>query len=147
MFDNKQAVTIFDKTYQPTDFPQTVYYKFKDTEYIDPASINYYGDLPADPGAPYLSVKWFPQNAQKPTSGTNVNYKIWPIRVLVAATGLYPSYDYSAFLGSLTNGAEIQSELAQKSMGNGKVYYRYPYAVFYEDVYESKGYITNTYGY
>jgi hypothetical protein len=147
MFDNKLPVTIFDKTYQPTDFPQTVYYKFKNAEYIDPASINYYGDLPANPGTPYLSVKWFPQAAQKPTSGTNVNYKTWPVRVLVAATGLYPSYDYSAFLGNLTNGAEIQSELALKDMGNGKVYYRYPYAVFYEDIYESKGHIKNTYGY
>ena len=147
MFDNKLPVTIFDKIYQPTDFPQTVYYKFKNAEYIDETSINYYGNLPADPGAPYQSAKWFPQNAQKPTSGTNVNYKMWPVRVLVAATGLYPSYDYSGFLGTLTNGVEIQSELSLKPMGNKKVYYRYPYAVYYEDIYESKGHLQNSYGY
>jgi SusD family. len=147
MFDNKVPVTIFDKTYQPSEFPQTVYYKYKDAEYIDPESPNYYGDLPANPGAPYQSVTWFPKAAQKPTSGTNKNYIMWPVRVLTAATGLYPSYDYSAFLGTMTNGAEIQAELANYPMGNGRVYYRYPFAVYYEDVYESKGSIEKSYGY
>jgi len=150
MFDNKQPVTIFDKMYQPTDFPQTVYYKFKeDGEYIDPASPNYYGDLPANPGAPYLAATWFPKAAIKPTTNptSTSSYLIWPIRVLTAATGLYPSYNYASFIGTLTYGSEIQAALANYPMGNGSVYYRYPYAVYYQDIYESKGAITNTYGY
>src|SRR5690606_13514996 len=56
MYDHTQPVTIFDKTYQPADFPETVYYRFKDSEYIDQSSLNYYGDLPANPGGDYLSV-------------------------------------------------------------------------------------------
>ena len=147
MLDNKVAVTIFDKTYQPADFPQKVYYRFKNAEYIDETSLNYYGDLPANPGGDYLSVDWFPLSAQKPVSGTNNNYLIWSIRTLLAGTGLYPSYDYSAFLGTLTHGREIQAGLASYTMGNGKCYYRYPYAIFYEDIYESRGYLTNSYGY
>lgn len=149
MFDDTKPVTIFDKTYQPADFPQTVYYKYEDAEYIDPESPNYYGDLPANPGAPYQSVNWFPKSALKPATGATAtsNYIIWPIRVLTAGTGLYPSYDYSGFLGTLTYGSEIQASLAQYTMGNGSVYYRYPYAVYYEDIYESKGAIQNTYGY
>lgn len=147
MLDNKVPVTIFDKTYQPADFSTVVYYRFKNAEFIDETSINYYGNLPANPGGDYLSVTWFPQSAQKPTTGTNNNYLIWPIRTLLAGTGLYPSYDYSTFLSTLTNGAEIQAALASYTMGNGKCYYRYPYAIFYEDIYESRGYLTNSYGY
>lgn len=149
MFDDTKPVTIFDKTYQPSDFPQTVYYKFKDGEYIDPQSPNYYGDLPANPGAPYESVKWFPQTTMKPATGATPtsSYILSPIRVLTAATGLYPSYNYSSFLGTLTYGSEIQAALAQYTMGNGSIYYRYPYAVYYEDIYESKGAIQSSYGY
>lgn len=147
MMDNKVQVKIFDKTYQPTDFSKVVYYRFKNSEFIDETSINYYGDLAANPGGDYLSATWFPQSAQKPLSGTNNNYLMWPVRTLLAGTGLYPSYDYSAFLATLTNGAEIQTSLASYTMGNGKCYYRYPYAIFYEDIYESRGYLTNSYGY
>lgn len=150
MFDDKQPVTIFDKTYQPSNFPQTVYYKYQaGNEFIDPASVNYYHDLPANPGAPYLSVSWFPKSALKPTTNPlpTSNYVIWPIRVLTAGTGLYPSYDYSGFLSTLTNGADIQAALATYPMGNGSVYYRYPYAIYYQDIYQSNGKIQNTYGY
>ncbi|WP_187263730.1 RagB/SusD family nutrient uptake outer membrane protein [Pontibacter beigongshangensis] len=147
MFDNKQPVTIFDKTYQPSDFPHTVYYRYKDAEYIDPNSLNYYRELPANPGGDYLSVTWFPQSAQKPETGTNKDYVNWPVRTLLAGTGLYPSYDYSAFLGTLTNGAEIQSNLVQYTMGNGTCYYRHPFAIFYEDIYESKNNLQNSFGY
>lgn len=150
MFDGTKAVKIFDKTYQPSDFPKTVYYKFKpDGQYIDPESPNYYKELPADPGAPWNPVKWFPQTTMKPEKNPKPtdSYIMDPIRVLTAATGLYPSYDYSAFLGTLKNGSEIQASLATYQMGNGAIYYRYPYAVYYEDMYESKGAIQSSYGY
>jgi hypothetical protein len=147
MFDHNKEVTIFDKTYQPSDFPSTVYYKYEDDEYIDPSSLNYYGDLSADPGGDYSSVTWFPENAAKPESGTSTNYIDWPLRTLLAGTGLYPSYDYSSFLSGLENGSEISSTLVQYSMGNGECYYRHPFAIYYEDIYESKDNLQNSYGY
>lgn len=147
MFDNKQSVKIFDKTYQAADFPKTVYYKFKDAEYIDKSSLNYYTNLPASPGPEYKSVSWFPTSAMKPVSGTNKNYIDWYVKTLLAATGLAKQYDYSSFLSSLTNGAEIQTTLAQYSKGNGSCNYRHFFAVYYEDVFESKGKISNSYGF
>lgn len=147
MFDNKQSVKIFDKNYQPTDFPRTVYYKYKDAEYIDKSSLNYYKNLPASPGPEYKSVSWFPANAEKPLTGTNKNYIDWPVKTLLAASGLAREYDYSGFLGSLTNGTEIQSSLAQYTKGNGTCYYRHFFAIYYEDIFESKGKITNSYGF
>src|SRR5690606_14999143 len=113
MFDNTHPVTIFDKTYDPDDFPTTVYYKFKDSEYIDPSSLNFYGDLPAAPGGDYLSVNWFPLSAAKPEEGSGTNYIDWPVRTLLAATGLNPSYDYSELLSRLTHGDEIGANLSQ----------------------------------
>jgi len=147
MFDNKQAVKIFDKTYQASDFPKTVYYKFKDAEYIDKTSLNYYKNLSASPGPEYKSVSWFPANAAKPTSGTNKNYIDWPVKTLLAGTGLAKEYDYTSFLSSMTNGAEIQSSLAQYTKGNGNCYYRHFFAIYYEDIFESKGQISNSYGF
>ena len=149
MLDDTKPVTIMDKTYQPSDFPKKVYYKFADNEYIDHSSPNYYADLPADPGSPYTEVDWFPTTMAKPTKNamTSSSYIIYPIRILVTGTGLYPSYDYSSFLGNMTYGSEIQDALAQYPMGNGGLYYRYPYAVYYEDIYESKGAIESSYGY
>ncbi|MFD2034776.1 RagB/SusD family nutrient uptake outer membrane protein [Belliella marina] len=147
MFDNQKPVKIFDKIYNPSDFPQRVFYKYLDSEYIDLNSINFYGDLPADPGGEYLSANWFPLAAAKPETGNNVNYIEWPVRTLLAATGLNPSYDYSSFLGEMQHGSEIQARLNQFNMGNGVCYYRHPFAIFYEDIYESKGFLQNSFGY
>ncbi len=150
MFDNKRPVTIFDKTYQPSNFPQVVYYKFLDGEYIDPSSLNYYTNLPGFPGPEYVAVDWFPKLAQKPEvveAGRTYNYTIWPVRVLLAATGLNQSYNYSSFLGSLTYGTEIQAQLSSYKMGNGICNYRYPFPIYYQDIYESQGYLENAYGY
>ncbi|MDR7370297.1 RagB/SusD family nutrient uptake outer membrane protein [Flavobacterium aquidurense] len=147
MLDNKEAVTIFDKSYQASDFPQTIYYKFKDAEFIDKSNINYYRNLGASPGPEYLSSSWFTKNAQKPTSGTNKNYIDWPTRILLAGTGINKSYDYSSFLSSLKNGGEIQSNLVQYTMGNKSCNYRHYFAIYYEDLFESKGKLTNSFGY
>lgn len=147
MFDNTQPVNIFDKTYQPSEFPKNIFYKYKDGEFIDPSSLNYYEDINVAPGADYLTTTWFPLDAAKPASGTGKNYIDWPVRTLLAATGLNPSYDYSSLLNRMTYGTEISEVLVQYKMGNGICYYRHPFAIFYEDVYESKGKLVNSYGY
>ncbi|APA00313.1 RagB/SusD family nutrient uptake outer membrane protein [Flavobacterium commune] len=147
MLDNKVPVTIFDKTYQPSDFPQTIYYKFKDAEFIDQKSINFYTNLGASPGTEYQSASWFTKSIVKPTSGTSRTYLDNPTKVLLAATGINKAYDYSSFLSSMTNGGEIQANLAQYTMGNKNCNYRQYFAIYYEDVFESKGFLTNSYGY
>ena len=150
MYDHTQPVRIFDKTYQPSDFPTTVYYRFRNTEYIDQNSLNYYGDLPADPGGDYLSVDWFTKAAEKPIDiepGRVYNYTMWPVRALLAGTGLMASYDYSSFLSTLTHGSEIQTLLNQYRMGNGVCNYRYPFPIYVDDIRESRGYLENAYGY
>ncbi len=161
MMDNKEAVTIFDKTYQASDFPQVVYYTYKDGdyqddgtfrgEYVDPASINYYTNLATAPSDKYTALNWFPLSMMKEIreDGTvhNENYKIYPLRTLLAGTGLYPNYDYSGLLSRMTNGAEIQEAFNTYTTGNKECYYRTYYAIHTEDIYESKGYLTNAYGY
>ncbi|MFL1010975.1 RagB/SusD family nutrient uptake outer membrane protein [Flavisericum labens] len=147
MLDNQQPVTIFDKTYQPTDFPQTVYYKYLDDEYIDQSSINLYTNLGASPGPEYESINWFPKNAAKPDSGTNTNYIEWPTRILLAATGINKDYDYTSFLSTMSNGAEIQANMAQYPKGNGNCNYRHMFSIYYEDIFESQGELENSYGY
>ena len=150
MYDNTRPVTIFDKTYQPSDFPKTVYYRFRNAEYIDQSSLNYYGDLPANPGGDWLSVDWFTKAAEKPATveqGRTYNYTMWPVRTLLAGTGLMASYDYSEFLSTLTYGSEIQNLLRQYRMGNGVCNYRYPFAIYVDDIRESRGYLENSYGY
>lgn len=147
MFDNKETVKIFDKTYQASDFPKTVYYKFKDAEYIDKSSLNYYTNLSASPGPEYKSVSWFPTSAAKPLTGTNKNYIDWPVKTLLAGSGLNVAYDYSSLLGTMSNGTEIQTSLAQYAKGNGTCNYRHFFAIYYEDIFESKGQISNSYGF
>ena len=147
MFDNKEAVKIFDKTYQASDFPKTVYYKFKDAEFIDKSSLNYYTNLSVSPGPEYKSVSWFPTSAAKPLTGTNKNYIDWPVKTLLAGSGLNVAYDYSSLLGTMSNGTEIQTSLAQYAKGNGTCNYRHFFAIYYEDIFESKGQISNSYGF
>ena len=147
MLDNKVPVKIFDKTYQPSDFPKTIYYKFKNAEFIDQSSINFYNNLGASPGPEYVSKSWFPKDAEKPVSGTNKNYIDWPTKILLAATGINKEYDYSGFLSSMTNGGEIQANLAPYTMGNKSCNYRQYFAIYYEDIFESKGSLVNSFGY
>src|SRR5690606_37591144 len=111
-----------------------------------------YGDLPAAPGGDYVSVNWFPLDAAKPAPdkiepGKVYNYTIWPIRTLLAGTGLMATYNYSAFLSTLTHGAEIQARLNQYKMGNGVCNYRYVYPIYVDDIREARGYLSNAFGY
>lgn len=152
MFDHKESVTIFDKSYSASDFPETVYYKYsdEDEDYIDQSSLNYYQELGASPGSDYESVSWFPANCAIPEDGeieSDDECVEWPVKTLLAATGLYSSYDYSSFLSNLTCGDEISSSLLQYEMGNGVCDYRHMFAIYYEDIYESDGYLSNSFGY
>ena len=70
-----------------------------------------------------------------------------PVKVLLAATGLMADYDYSSLFGELQHGSEISSRFVQYEVGNKTCNYRHVYAIYYEDIYESKGYLSNSYGY
>src|SRR5690606_22115989 len=83
MYDNTKPVTIFDKTYQPSDFPKAVYYRFRDAEYIDHNSFHCCGGLPANPGGDWLSDPGFPKAAENPATveqGRADNFPMWPVR-------------------------------------------------------------------
>ncbi len=146
MIDYKKPVTIFDKVYQPSDFPTTVYYKYKDNEFIDEASIDYYGGI-TNPGSGYESISWFPEEFVKKENSSNTKYRDTPVSIIVSATGLNASYNYSGLTGKMQYGSEIQDLLKQHSLGNGMCNYRHVYAIFYEDVYRSKGAFENSYGF
>src|SRR5699024_2961015 len=145
MLDHRKSVKIFDKTYPASHFPEEVYYKYEDgDEFIDRGSLNYYHDLPADPGGNYASVTWFPELAVK--SATNNRYLDWPVNILVSATGLKLAYDYTNFLSQLTIGSEIRGEFQQYPMGNQTCYNRYPYAIYYKNILKSYRFLQNAYG-
>ena len=149
MMDGSKPVTIFDKTYQPADIPTMVYYKFKDdNEFIDINSINFYEELPANPDETvYQEAKWCSKNFEKPEKGDKTPHVDGPVKVLLAATGLMADYDYSSLFGELQHGSEISSRFVQYEVGNKTCNYRHVYAIYYEDIYESKGYLSNSYGY
>lgn len=142
MIDNTQSVRIFDKVYQPEDFPRTVRYSYKDNEYIDENSINYYS---SDEIVGTEEVSWFPTNYEK--RGSRTGYKDDPAKILTSCTGLNTRYDYSALLGRMQYGNEIAEILSKRPMGNGVCNYRHVFAIYYEDVYRSKGAYANAYGY
>ena len=47
----------------------------------------------------------------------------------------------------LKNGGEIGDMLKQYPIGNGTCNYRHPYAIYDTDIYQSKGFLVNSYGY
>lgn len=146
MLDNQHPVKIFDKTYQPSDFPQVVYYKRNNNQYVDYSTPNYYEELGSEP-AGYEKVNWFTKDYKKPETGTSTGYRDMPTTILVMATGLNPTYDYSPLLGKMQNGGEIGSYLKQYPIGNSTCYYRHFFAINNTDIYQSKGYLENSYGY
>lgn len=150
MMDGRQPFTIFDKSYNPGDIPTTVYYKYQDPtlpEFIDMNSINYYEELPQNPDeALYTAVNWGSArhqiNVNKPADHLG-NY----VAVLCGASGLMSSYDYSQLCGKLQYGNEIMEILVTKPLGNGKCNNRHLFAIYNQDIYESKGSVSNSYGY
>lgn len=148
MLDNQHPVTIFDKTYQPSDFPTVLYYKKRadDNLYVDYSSPNYYNELGSAPIG-YEKLDWFPKSYKKPETGTSTTYRDELVKILVAATGLNASYDYSTLLAKMKYGAEVSDILKQYPIGNGICNFRHPFAIYEADIYQSKGYLTNSYGY
>ncbi|MFV0536446.1 MAG: RagB/SusD family nutrient uptake outer membrane protein [Dysgonomonas sp.] len=149
MIDNQHSVKIFDKTYQPSDFPEVVYYKRKTDLYVDfsnPNYPNYYTNIGSAP-AGYEKVDWFPKAYKKPETGTATSYRDTPAMILVMASGINPSYDYSSLLGKMKNGTEIDNILRSYPIGNNTCYYRHHFAIYYEDIYQSKGKLVNSYNY
>lgn len=147
MMDGHQPVTIFDKTYQPTDFPDTVYYKFRtdDSRFIDISSINFYKSLPKIPDATYLRAAWFPVSYQ---DTTRVKYFINDyVKVLIDASGLRAKYDYSGFLSNLVYGNQVNQLFQTYITGNGVCNYRCLYPIYYSDIYNSNGKLVNSYGF
>ncbi len=149
MIDNQHPVKIFDKTYQPSDFPEVVYYKRKSDLYVDfsnPNYPNYYTNIGNAPVG-YEKVDWFPKSYKKPETGNNTSYRDTPAMILVMASGINPSYDYSSLLGKMQNGTEIDNILRSYPIGNNTCYYRHHFAIYYEDIYQSKGKLVNSYNY
>lgn len=152
MYDNTQPVNIFGKIYQPGDFPKKLYYKYKDPkneEYIDMTSINFYEDQGVnDPPTDYYSCNWIPMLVAINKDGNlneeiNKNYAPTIANILVCGSGLNASYDYSALFGKLHWGTEAQAEFIKYPVGNGVCDYRHFYAIYYEDIFESQGNLSN----
>lgn len=62
LLDGTHTIQIFDKTYEPTDFPVKVYYRYdKEGEFIDLSSANFYRNLADNPDTEvYSEANWFP---------------------------------------------------------------------------------------
>lgn len=150
MMDGTQPFTIFDKNFNPGDIPTSVYYKYEDpalSEFIDYKSIEFYKELPGNPDESiYTEVQWgsgrHQYSEKKPTAHLGAY-----VSVLCAASGLMATYDYSSFYSRLQYGADIRDIMVTKTMGNGKCNNRHLFAIYNQDVYESKGHVSNSYGY
>lgn len=147
MYDGTQTVKIFDKTYEPKDFPEKVYYKMiskgvSGYPEVDLSSINFYRQLNANPNPDtYKELSWL----RKENNETDVVNR--SVRILLCASGLRANYDYSALLSQLQYGSQIQEKLQTYTMGNGVCNYRHLYSIYYDDIYKSNGYLKNSYGY
>ena len=152
MLDGSHPIQIFDKTYQPEEFPNKLYFKYDENgEFIDFSSINFYTKRAANPDEKvYTEVKWFPETYWN-VKETDINKDHSLIKnatkILVCASGLRKSYDYSQLLGTLKYGSLIQDRLNGYKIGNGVCNYRHLFSIYYDDIYKSKGYLSNSYGY
>ncbi len=155
MMDGTKTVQIFDKTYNPSDFPQVLYYTYEGSnlngEFIDWSSVNFYINRNANPNPKiYREIRWFPGNYWERKDESAAKTLIQnSAKVCACASGLRASYDYTGLLQELQWGAQIQDYILKNisQMGNGKCNYRHLYPIYYEDVYKSNGYLSNSYGY
>lgn len=155
MMDGTKTVQIFDKTYNPSDFPQVLYYTYEGSnlngEFIDWSSVNFYMNRNANPNPKiYREIRWFPGNYWERKDESAAKTLIQnSAKVCACASGLRASYDYTGLLQELQWGAQIQDYILKNisQMGNGKCNYRHLYPIYYEDVYKSNGYLSNSYGY
>lgn len=155
MMDGTKTVQIFDKTYNPSDFPQVLYYTYEGSnlngEFIDWSSVNFYMNRNANPNPKiYREIRWFPGNYWERKDESAAKTLIQnSAKVCACASGLRASYDYTGLLQELQWGAQIQDYILKNisQMGNGKCNYRHLYPIYYEDVYKSNGCLSNSYGY
>ncbi len=155
MMDGTKTVQIFDKTYNPSDFPQVLYYTYEGSnlngEFIDWSSVNFYMNRNANPNPKiYREIRWVPGNYWERKDESAAKTLIQnSAKVCACASGLRASYDYTGLLQELQWGAQIQDYILKNisQMGNGKCNYRHLYPIYYEDVYKSNGYLSNSYGY
>ncbi|GAB6119145.1 RagB/SusD family nutrient uptake outer membrane protein [Dysgonomonas termitidis] len=149
LMDGGHPVKIFDKVYQPSDFPQNLYFRYdSNNEFIDLSSVNFYRNLAANPNESlYTTVKWFPANYWNLTEGSETTLVNNSVKVLICASGLRSSYNYSTLFSKLKYGAKISEAYANYNTGNKTCNYRHLYAIYYEDIYESNGYLSNSYGF
>lgn len=154
MYDNSAPVTIFDRTYQPEDFPKKVFYKYQSNkEYIDMSSVNFYEDLGNEvPNDDYKECNWIPNLVSRDKEGNfnaeiNKNYASTIAKILVVGSGLNATYDYSGLFGRLHWGTEAQTEFNKLEVGNKVCNYRHVFAIYYEDIFESQGKLVNSFGF
>lgn len=144
MIDRNKVVKCMDKIYQPSDFPDKLYYKYQsDGKTIDLSSANFYRRLNDNPDPnKYQEIGWIgnPDIREKDVVNNSA-------LVLEAASGLRAAYDYTALLSTLQFGSQIQEKLNMVTLGNGVCNYRHLFPIYYEDIYESKGHLKNSYGY
>ena len=98
----------------------------------------------------YTEVKWFPEiywNVKETDVNKDHNLIKNATKILVCASGLRKSYDYSQLLSTLKYGSLIQDRLNGYKIGNGVCNYRHLFSIYYDDIYKSKGYLSNSYGY
>lgn len=167
MMDGTQNVTCFDKTYPVGSLPTMLYYTYYDedspsvisgekapNEFIDMSSdkINFYKELGTNPGGDgenaYQEVEWLSAKYQMDEKNPDdLGFLDGYVKVLKLGSGLMSTYDYSELYGTLKYGEYLRNRMATEKMGNGKCNYRHLFAIYNEDVYESKGLVTNSYGY
>ncbi|WP_448778786.1 RagB/SusD family nutrient uptake outer membrane protein [Bacteroides congonensis] len=156
MYDNTQPVKIFDKIYQPEDFPKKIYYTYQNLnneEYIDMSKINFYEDQGVDdPPLNYYGCDWIPMKLARNKDGElnetiHKDYASTMSKILVCGSGLYASYNYSDLFGKLRWGADAETDFIKYPIGNGVCNYRHIYAIYYEDIFESQGRLSNSYGF
>ncbi|GHT62392.1 starch-binding protein [Bacteroidia bacterium] len=146
MLNGKGQIRIFDKIYQGEDFPDVVYFKYlPGNVFIDRSSITYYTRYAGAPDASYTgSANWLNGGAVR---GSNM--ATWISRILASSTGLNASYDYSALVQQLDSAESVQKRLTETfgKLGNSVCNYRHPFPIYYKNITDSHGHLTNLYGY
>ena len=118
------------------------------------SSANFYEHVAKNPDpSKYTAVAWFPTASARENPDVAPDDKVRTtlvsncVKVLLNATGLRARYDYSSFYPNLAWGSEVESSFLTIKAGNGKCNYRHFFAIKYEDLTESHGYLSNAYGY
>ncbi len=149
MFTGKSEVRIFDKIYQPTDFPDTIFYKYKtkadSTWAIDQSSINFYQRVTRPSGV--KDKDFFLVNGITTDAHSGTNMRDWAVKALLMGSGLNASYDYSSLTSQMDSTASINAKLGLYQMGNGICNYRHPFCIYKNNLVSSNGILLNQYGY